>query len=376
MISIDSNNNIIKYTVESFEEIDKISVGMLRENKIEGLIVPGVAKNDILIPTSNLTPLKSYLTTTGLKLADVVEIIFLEDKILRECMEYMIPEEQLILNIDFAYVNRDRIIENKLDGNDLNKNANDLDKSANGFNKNANDLDKSAKDLSKNAINLKGNISDYNKNTNNFNGNKLKLICIPTTHSYYLSRTETEFFASILSAGKYASNDEKIIAQDLVSYLYSEEYSRDEFLIKLEEVVLSNTVEKKSILKRIKEFFKNLASERDDLFNFDESDIPEKLCLITVRSSGDEYPLVFGPDLIGTDERVCSICFLDSSHPKMEKQHCRISISRGKCFIEDLNTASGTYVNGEKLIPGERRELESADFIAVPGEELVFTQRN
>ncbi|MCQ2487768.1 MAG: FHA domain-containing protein [Clostridia bacterium] len=113
----------------------------------------------------------------------------------------------------------------------------------------------------------------------------------------------------------------------------------------------------------------------DDLFDFPtDGALPEGIHVIKVRSTGDEYPLMFGPDVVGRDENKCSIAF--PGNLNMEAEHCSITLSRGKYFLADLNSRAGTLLNGEKIEPGKTYELCSADLITVASEDLIFLKRN
>lgn len=141
---------------------------------------------------------------------------------------------------------------------------------------------------------------------------------------------------------------------------------------------------KKEKVKKVKpkkenKFFEKIvnaleSSGKDDLFDFPiDGALPEGVHVIAVRSTGAEYPLMFGPDLIGRDENKCSIAFPGNS--AMEAEHCSITLARGKYYLADLNSESGTLLNGMKIEPGKTYELSSADLITVAGEELVFSKR-
>ena len=43
------------------------------------------------------------------------------------------------------------------------------------------------------------------------------------------------------------------------------------------------------------------------------------------------------------------------------REHCRISFERGSHFVEDLNSKNGTYLNGQKLTPGQKKPLRPGD---------------
>ena len=102
--------------------------------------------------------------------------------------------------------------------------------------------------------------------------------------------------------------------------------------------------------------------------------LPEGVNVIKVRSTGAEYPLLFGPDTVGTDDSRCSIPL--SGKAGVEAEHCVITLAHGKYNIADLNSKGGTLLNGLPLEPGKTYELRSADLITVGDEQLVFSRRS
>ena len=63
-------------------------------------------------------------------------------------------------------------------------------------------------------------------------------------------------------------------------------------------------------------------------------------------------------------------------YQKMEAEHASITLARGKYYLADLNSRSGTLLNGQPVEPGRTYELSSADLITIAGEELVFSRRS
>lgn len=58
---------------------------------------------------------------------------------------------------------------------------------------------------------------------------------------------------------------------------------------------------------------------------------------------------------------------------QVSRQHARLDCTRNACQITDLGSANGTYVNGEKLTPGEPRVLQAQDVIQIGPYELVYS---
>ncbi|MDO5448148.1 MAG: FHA domain-containing protein [Clostridia bacterium] len=172
---------------------------------------------------------------------------------------------------------------------------------------------------------------------------------VPTEYSYFETHTEKEFILCVKDA------------------------LGPEVKVKKKKKEEKPKVAKRSLRERMRDVV--MSGSGDDMFEF-ESDgmLPEGVNVIKVRSTGAEYPLLFGPDTIGTDESRCSIPF--SGNAEMEAEHCVITLGHGKYNLSDLNSKSGTFLNGLRLEPGKTYELSSADLITVAGEDLVFSRRS
>ncbi len=189
----------------------------------------------------------------------------------------------------------------------------------------------------------------------------LMLCCIPTDMSKIYTDTFEEFRTISLALAGYENDDERARAIKEIQGIETEK----------EETPPKKKKEKPKLFHRIK--IELAPKADDDIFGFDDEPLPEGVNMITVRSTGDEYPLLFGPDIIGSDDRKASICFPNNLN--MEGEHASITVQKGKYYIADLNSTAGTTLNGESLEPGKAYELHSADLIAVAGEELVFVKR-
>ena len=64
---------------------------------------------------------------------------------------------------------------------------------------------------------------------------------------------------------------------------------------------------------------------------------------------------------------ICNIVFDDD---RLSKQHFVIEVTKMGCYIEDLESTNGTFVNGVKLT--NRRMLLDGDEINVGREKIVF----
>ena len=58
--------------------------------------------------------------------------------------------------------------------------------------------------------------------------------------------------------------------------------------------------------------------------------------------------------------------------PGVSRYHCWILYRDGSLSVEDLASANGTYVNGERI--RARRELKTGDKIRVGTTEIVFSE--
>ena len=60
---------------------------------------------------------------------------------------------------------------------------------------------------------------------------------------------------------------------------------------------------------------------------------------------------------------------------KASRNHARVFETDEGCFVEDLGSANGTFVNGEELPAKEPSLLYSGDVISIGGGELIFTEQ-
>lgn len=294
-----SNINMLVYVPEQFEKIDDFTRSMLRENRIDGVIQIGMEDNNILIPVSNLVPLKEYLELfeEDYNLLNAKFFTKQYEEILKRTDSYMIPREEVILNFAYAYVNPEEGI--------------------------------------------------------------LMLPVVPASHAHFESHSLFEFESCIVNVIKSVAGRERPTKEEKEKPAPKPKKEKKE--------------KKKLSLKKMKE---SLFSGRgDDIFEFEgEAMLPEGIYVIAVRSTGAEYPLMFGPDIIGSDESRCSIAF--PGDEEIEAEHASITLARGKYYLADLNSQSGTLLNGQPVEPGRTYELSSADLISIAGEELVFSRRS
>lgn len=87
-----------------------------------------------------------------------------------------------------------------------------------------------------------------------------------------------------------------------------------------------------------------------------------------------EVPLVFrgaGPLLIGRDERLVTLVINDAF---ISRTHAAIIQEDEDFYVQDLNSKNGTFLNGERLPPGQRsaRPLKHGDRITFNTVEFEF----
>lgn len=62
-------------------------------------------------------------------------------------------------------------------------------------------------------------------------------------------------------------------------------------------------------------------------------------------------------------------CDIPVDNPRLENQHCKFIYDGKNCYVEDLHTFAGTFVNNNKI---RRIQLNNYDRISVPGAAFVF----
>jgi pSer/pThr/pTyr-binding forkhead associated (FHA) protein len=75
------------------------------------------------------------------------------------------------------------------------------------------------------------------------------------------------------------------------------------------------------------------------------------------RRSGTFFVIYEGERLtIGRDPDLADVALMD---PAISRQHCTLSKDKGVLRIEDLGSANGTFVNGERITSSEIRPVDS-----------------
>lgn len=93
-----------------------------------------------------------------------------------------------------------------------------------------------------------------------------------------------------------------------------------------------------------------------------------KLVVIRGQQKGLEYILNYGKNMIGrTDTRPVDIDLENQEDPKkvwVSRQHATILVD-DSISIEDLNSSNGTYVNRERIFPGQKVTIKAGDIIQI-----------
>jgi hypothetical protein len=87
--------------------------------------------------------------------------------------------------------------------------------------------------------------------------------------------------------------------------------------------------------------------------------------LVEMGKGGNRYALAGDEATIGRG----AACEIRLSDPKVSRSHARIFLESGQVFLEDLKSAHGVLVNGQKI---EKAQLTDGDQIQLGGTHLVF----
>src|SRR5262249_34329791 len=87
-----------------------------------------------------------------------------------------------------------------------------------------------------------------------------------------------------------------------------------------------------------------------------------------------EYPIHEGLNFIGrSGEKPVDIDLEDQEPPDRiwcSRQHALLSFEEGTLVLEDLNSANGTYLNRNRIYPGQRQLLKANDVIQIGNVQL------
>lgn len=86
------------------------------------------------------------------------------------------------------------------------------------------------------------------------------------------------------------------------------------------------------------------------------------------QSVAEIYPLMRPVSLIGRSKK----CLIILPDPYISSEHVRIDKVGDRFFVEDLESANGTLLNGKKL--DKRTELKDGDKISLGRIDLIFSE--
>lgn len=91
-----------------------------------------------------------------------------------------------------------------------------------------------------------------------------------------------------------------------------------------------------------------------------------------LSACGQNYEDIKIPDkgiVIGKLEKNVDVVIND---PSVSRIHAKCEISGEKCYLEDLNTTNGTYINGRRLVPYKLEILNTGDKVAFGCMEYII----
>ena len=90
--------------------------------------------------------------------------------------------------------------------------------------------------------------------------------------------------------------------------------------------------------------------------------------------AGMAFLLTHDPFVIGRDPNQCELTF--EKTPSVSKTHCRLfDLKQDQVALEDLGSSNGTYVNGQRLQPGEAVMLRDRDRFVLGASDTTFEVR-
>jgi FHA domain len=92
-----------------------------------------------------------------------------------------------------------------------------------------------------------------------------------------------------------------------------------------------------------------------------------KLVVVKGQKTGSEFPIYEGQNIIGRfDEAPVDIDLTDqepADNPRASRQHASVIWENGGLVVEDLNSSNGTFVNRNRVNPGEKKPIRNGDYI-------------
>ncbi len=333
------NNNVIKYIPKKDSRIDTYAYGVMKTNQPDCLLVTGYDKseNALLFAVSELVPIREWLADTkkfpGGNVFERLDRLTNDlSKTLNFFDEYMIPLYELKSDIDCVFYDAGK--------------------------------------------------------------GRCRFLCLPVIGETAKTPWASQLFPAAVCSAEYENDKQKAAAMDIAGFLLksgrtscgADACPSDIIPIlcqvseKLRAAAVADTAVKR---KKAPSFLTRLFSAQDmdipdDEF-FSEEETPPKteiLSVLTCRSTGAQYPLIFGPDYLGTDPEKCSICIDCDGENDKDGVFCKMSAKRGKWFIKTLAKNEKIFINGKETRLGYECEMKPADIITIGKTDFVFSYRS
>ena len=95
----------------------------------------------------------------------------------------------------------------------------------------------------------------------------------------------------------------------------------------------------------------------------------KKYCLSACNSNYSDINIRDKGVVIGKLQKNVDVVIND---PSVSRIHAKCEINGEKCYIEDLNTTNGTYINGKRLVPYKLEELKEGDRVILGCIEYII----
>jgi len=139
----------------------------------------------------------------------------------------------------------------------------------------------------------------------------------------------------------------------------------------------AETPEKKRLFEKIRNFF--VCTEADEK-NSVKVALRERTVLLSDFSMFRKYKLVNQdhsenifmdktPFYIGKKENSMDLVIKEDT---ISRIHAKFTLEKSGCYLEDLNSTNGTFVNGNRLKEGVRKKLEAGDVVAFAERRYIF----
>lgn len=220
---------------------------------------------------------------------------------------------------------------------------------------------------------------------------RLRFLCLPLVSETAEKPQLSQFFPAVLCSAEYVNDRQKILAMDIAGFSATHNTISDasvysvyrEWLSELHEKLRAAATADTAVKrKKISSFLTRIFSAQgesmsdDEFFMAEEAPSSESFSVLTCRSTGAQYPLVFGPDYLGTDPGICSICVNKEEGNDKDEVFCVLSAKRGKWFLKNVSENEKIFINGVETELGYEGELRPADLITIGKNDFVFSDRN